>query len=124
MTLKQEQLEGGIIRVILEGTLDVEGTAALEPQLTHLTAPDRVFVILDLAGVEFMSSIGIGAIVRVAKTLRRRRGNMVLLSPKQVVHMILAKTRIDSLIPIVFELQDACQRVMELPPEIGGAVNG
>ena len=124
MTLKQEQLEGGIIRVILEGTLDVEGTAALEPQLTHLTASDRAFVIMDLAGVDFMSSIGIGAIVRVAKTLRRRGGNMVMLSPKQVVHMILAKTRIDSLIPIVFELQDACQRVMELPPEIGGAVNG
>jgi hypothetical protein len=28
MTLKQEQLEGGIVRVILEGTLDIEGTAA------------------------------------------------------------------------------------------------
>lgn len=123
MTLKQEQLEGGIIRVILAGTLDIEGTAALEPQLTHLTASDRTFVILDLSGVEFMSSIGIGAIVRVAKALRRRGGNVVILSPKQVVHLILAKTRIDTLIPIVFDLQEACQRVVELPPEIGGTVS-
>ena len=74
MTLKEEQLEGGIIRVILEGTLDIEGTAALEPQLTHLTASDKTYVILDLAGVEFMSSIGIGAIVRVAKA-RRKHGH-------------------------------------------------
>lgn len=124
MTLKQEQLEGGIVRVILEGTLDIEGTAALEPQLTHLTASDKTYVILDLAGVEFMSSIGIGAIVRVAKALRRRGGNMVILSPRQVVHLILAKTRIDTLIPIVFELQEACQRVMELPPKIGGIADG
>jgi anti-anti-sigma factor len=71
-----------------------------------------------------MSSIGIGAIVRVAKALRRRGGNMVILGPKQVVHMILAKTRIDSLIQIVFELQEACQRVKELPPKIGGQVSG
>jgi anti-anti-sigma factor len=92
MTLKQEQLEGGILHVILEGTLDIEGTAALEPQLIHLTASDRTFVIMDLARVDFMSSIGIGAIVRVAKALRGRGGNMVLLSPKQVVHLILAKT--------------------------------
>ena len=118
MTLKQEQLEGGIIRVVLEGTLDIEGTATLEPQLTRLTVMDRTFVVMDLAGVEFMSSIGIGAIVRVVKALRGRGGNMVLLSPKQLVHLILAKTRIDSLIPIVFDLQEACQRVMEPPPKV------
>ena len=116
MTLKQEQLGGGIIRVLLTGTLDIEGTASLEPQLTYLTASDGAFVILDLAGVEFMSSIGIGAIVRLTKALRRRGGNIVILNPKQVVHMILAQTRIDSLIPIVFELDEACQRVKEIPP--------
>jgi hypothetical protein len=49
---------------------------------------------------------------------------MVILSPRQVVHLILAKTRIDTLIPIVFELQEACQRVMELPPKIGGLADG
>ena len=119
MTLRQEQLEGGILRVILEGTLDIEGAAALEPQLARLTASDRAFVVMDLASVDFMSSIGIGAIVRVVKAIRRRGGNMVLLSPKQVVHLILAKTRIDSLMPIGFELQEACQRVMEPPPKVG-----
>ncbi len=49
---------------------------------------------------------------------------MVILSPRQVVHLILAKTRIDTLMPIVFELQEACRRVMELPPEIGGIADG
>jgi anti-anti-sigma factor len=119
MTLKQEQLEGGIIHVMLEGTLDIEGTAALEPQLTHLTTSDRTFVVMDLAKVDFMSSIGIGALVRVVKALRGRAGNMVFLSPNQVVHLILTKTRIDSLVPILFELQDACERVMEPPPKLG-----
>lgn len=119
MTLTEETLEGGIIRVMLHGSLDIGGTEKIEKKLTPLTALDKAFVVMDLSGVEFMSSIGIGAIVRVAKALRNRGGNMVILSPQQVVHLILTKTRIDSLILIATEITEACRLVKEAPPSFG-----
>ena len=118
MTLTEEKVDGGIIRVTLQGSLDIVGTEKIEKKLTPLTTLDQAFVIMDLSGVEFMSSIGIGAIVRVAKALRNRGGNMVIFSPQQIVHLILAKTRIDSLILITSDFAEACRMVKEAPPNL------
>lgn len=54
----------------------------------------RVTVALsDLAEVNFMSSIGIGMIVRLAQSIQKRNGNLVLLDPQSVVG---AGTRTDA----------------------------
>ena len=61
--------------------MDLEGAEAADLKLTSLAAVKKGFVIVDLDKVEFMSSIGVSVIVRVARALTSREGRLVLLKP-------------------------------------------
>ncbi len=91
--------------------MDIEGSEEIGLQLTTATSGDNVRVIADLGGVEFMSSIGIGIVVRTAQSVRRRGGNMVLLAPQPVVKLILQKTNIPHIIAMHDALADAVAAV-------------
>ena len=112
MQVEHDDLEDGVRVIRLKGRLDLEGTDAADLKLTSLAAVKKGFVIVDLEGVEFMSSIGISVIVRVARALTRREGRLVLLSPRPNVADVLARTQIDQLIPVCGDLAAARMAVL------------
>ena len=63
-------------------------------------------------GVEFMSSIGVSVIVRVARALASRDGKLVLLTPRPNVRDVLVRTSIDQIIPIHGDLESARTAVL------------
>lgn len=95
----------------LAGRMDIEGTGKIELKLTVATAVDRAHVIVDLSDVTFMSSIGIGTLVRLTKTIRRRDGNLVLLNPQPIVRLVLEKTGIPGVISMHDTLEEALRAV-------------
>jgi len=116
MNLKVSSLDGDIKQLALEGHMDLIGSEAIGLKLHALASTERQFFVTDLSKVDFMASIGIGLLVRCVSALRLRGGNMVLLNPQPGVRMVLEKTRIDSVIPIFSDLQEACRVVKEAPP--------
>jgi anti-sigma B factor antagonist len=112
MLVEHDDLEDGVRMIRLKGRLDLEGAEAADLKLTSLAATKKNFVIVDLEGVEFMSSIGISVIVRVARALTSRQGRLVLLSPRPNVADVLARTQIDQLIPVFGELGAARTAVL------------
>jgi anti-sigma B factor antagonist len=107
-----------IVRLSLEGHMDIPGTAEIDMKLTTLSAGDRQFVVVDLSQVVFMASIGIGAIVRCAKTIRLRSGNIVLWNPQPAVREVLERTMIHTIVPIYSDFGEACRAVKEAPPAL------
>ena len=107
MVLNVTELEGGVKKISLQGRMDIDGTQEIDMRLTIATASESASVILDLTGVEFMSSIGIGVIVRAANALKRRHGKIVLMNPQPLVIMVLEATQIHTIIPIVPDVQSA-----------------
>jgi len=100
MHLKTSVRDNGITVLKLTGRMDIEGTGEIDLKLNVATTEERAYLIADLSDVDFMSSIGIGALVRVAKAVRRRGGNLVLLNPQPIVRLVLEKTRIPELMSI------------------------
>jgi len=100
MHLKTSVRDNGITVLKLTGRMDIEGTGEIDLKLNVATTEERAYLIADLSDVDFMSSIGIGALVRVAKAVRRRGGNLVLLNPQPVVRLVLEKTGIPELMSI------------------------
>ena len=100
MDLTTSARDNGITVMKLSGRMDIEGTGKIDLQLNVATTEERAYLIADLSDVGFMSSIGIGALVRVAKAVRRRGGNLVLLNPQPVVRLVLEKTGIPELMSI------------------------
>jgi anti-sigma B factor antagonist len=107
MLVEHDDFEDGVRMIRLKGRLDLEGAEAADLKLTVLAATRKNFVIVDLDGVEFMSSIGISVIVRVARAVTSRQGRLVLLKPQPNVADVLMRTQIDQIIPVFGELSAA-----------------
>ena len=107
MDLIWEDLEGGVRRIRLSGRMDVEGTREIDLKLTTLTAAKQAFVIIDLALVDFLCSLGLGTLVRSARAQMSRKGKVVLLSPQPNVAKVLEMTQIDQIVPVVYDFEEA-----------------
>ena len=107
MDLTYEDLEDGVRRIRLAGRMDVEGAREVDLKFTSLTASRQAFVIIDLALVDFLSSLGLGTLVRSAKAQMSRRGKVVLLSPQPNVAKVLETTQVDQILPVVYDLEEA-----------------
>ena len=102
----------GVRRIVLRGRMDVPGTEQIDLKLTSLVSTRQTFVVVDLSGVDFMSSMGLGALVRNAKAVHARKGRMVLLDPAPNVLRMLEATRVVEVLPVFVEFEDARRAVL------------
>ena len=106
MELTYEDADG--IRTIrLRGRMDLEGAGAIDLKFTSLTATQRASIVVDLSEVVFMASMGLSILVRAARAVRLRQGNMVLLNPTPSVHQVLRSTRIDQILAVYSDIDEA-----------------
>jgi anti-anti-sigma factor len=106
MKLVEEELPGGITKVILDGRLDIEGAAAIDLKMNVL-ANTRTAVVVDLQFVSFIASIGLRSLVIPARAIKTRGGRVVLFGPNAMVAKVLKTSGIDSVIPVYDDLPSA-----------------
>ena len=99
MDMTVEQLDGGAVKAILTGRLDIAGAADIDMRFSVLAGANRA-VIVDMAGVPFLASIGIRTLLIGAKSVQRRGGKMVLLRPTPEVEKVLWVSGVADLMPI------------------------
>src|SRR6266446_234773 len=91
---------GPIAKVCLVGKIDIAGAEVIAMPIATLAGSKRAMIV-DLSGVTLISSIGIRHLVSAAKTLSRKGGRVVLVSPNDHVKDVLVTTGVDDLMPIV-----------------------
>jgi anti-sigma B factor antagonist len=106
MELRVEQLSDRLTRAAPVGRWDVVGAMSIDLQLSVIAGSGRS-VIIDLAEVTFLSSMGIRTIITSAKAIELRGARLVLLSPSANVAEVLATTGIDTLVPVYDDLEAA-----------------
>ena len=95
-------------RIMISGRLDTLGTNAVAAQLAELTSAPKKGVVLDVCAVSFLASIGMGAIIAGARTVKNRGGRLVLVvGENSAVLTSLKTTGIDQLIPVFRSAADA-----------------
>ena len=99
MKMALEPVAPGVIKIILDGRLDVTGAGIIDLQFSAIVAAHRG-VVVDLAGVTFLASFGIRTLLIGAKTVQRRGGRLVLLNPVADVECVLEVTGVAQLMPI------------------------
>ena len=106
MKLESEELPDGIVRIILSGKLDLAGAHDIDAPFTAAAAGHRG-VIVDLAGVTFLASMGLRALVIGAKTATSRGARLVVLGPTPEVEKVLKISGFYVLAAIVHDLETA-----------------
>lgn len=112
MRLQYSELDHGIRLIKLNGTLDINGVSRVEVEFVRRCAGEKVFVLVDLSKVNYISSIGIPLLINSAKAVGKNGGRMILLSPQKNVENILELTGIPLIIPIHHDLDSAVAAIL------------
>jgi anti-anti-sigma factor len=105
-------LDGGVTRVILSDRIDAGGASEIAMDMYYV-AESSDSVIIDMARVTFIASLGLRNIVTLAKSVYKRGGKVCLLSPQTLVEEVLVNTGITDLIP-VFRKQTMAEAAVAL----------
>ncbi len=104
----------GPVVVALRGELDVMDAASVVAQLSGVATRGRV-VIVDLAGLDFIDSSGIAALVRVRRNARHAGGDLLLAAPQRQVLRVLAVTRLIDAFSVHDGVAEAAVTTVRLP---------
>jgi anti-sigma B factor antagonist len=82
------RLDRSVPVISVQGRLDARGAAAFD-EVWKTVPPETAHLVLDLTGADYLSSIGIRSLVTAEKSLRSRRGRLVLAGMSPFVARIL-----------------------------------
>jgi anti-sigma B factor antagonist len=97
---------GGVTRISIRGSLDFNSVPDLESRIASIADVVRSAVI-DLSDIDYLSSIGVRALLMTGKTIAARGGKLVLFNPRDVVRTVLFTTGVNHVMPIVFDNDEA-----------------
>ncbi|MGH8048371.1 MAG: STAS domain-containing protein [Chthoniobacterales bacterium] len=93
------------IQLALAGSLNIGGVEAVELKFLAYTTNSSKPVIVDISGVDFVSSLGLRMFLEGARGLRRTGKTLVLLHPTPEVEKVLEITAI-SMVAVVSHSED------------------
>ena len=116
LTIKSEQTKPGIVTMILTGKIDSDTAPELDREVTGFLAKPVKTLVLDLAGVEFLSSAGVGTIAKTKTVLNRQGADLAMVNmPPQIKKVFEVIRLLPSLnvFESVQELDDYLARLQE-----------
>jgi anti-sigma B factor antagonist len=104
----QEREKEGITILDFKGRISAGPEAtALREKVAEVTAAGKRNLVLNLAGVDYIDSTGLGALVVCVTGLRKLGGNMKLLNLNRRNIDLLVMTKLDTVFEVFTDEQDA-----------------
>ena len=94
------QTTGGRTTVCPCGELDLATAEALTRTLADVARAGPTRVVVDLATLEFVDVVGLGALLRGARAVRAAGGDLVLASPSPMLRRMLALLDLETALPV------------------------
>lgn len=109
--MKQQVIDHGDIKVLaLSGKITIgEGDVKLREKINDMIKEGDRKIILDLHGVTYIDSSGIGELVSSYTTLKNREGSLKLARLKSKIYDLLQLTALVSVFEIYDSVEDALQ---------------
>jgi anti-sigma B factor antagonist len=93
--------------VEVKGEVDLYSAPRLKERLAELTSSGHSRIAVDLEGVEFMDSTGLGVLIGALKRCREADGTLALAAPRQPVRKVLSITGLDRVFPVHDSVEQA-----------------
>ncbi|MGG5885925.1 STAS domain-containing protein [Falsiroseomonas sp. HC035] len=95
------EISPSVNKVVMLGRLDAAGAAAVETRFTAAVAASGRSAVLDLTGLEFLSSLGIRLLLASARVVARRGGRVVLFGAQPMVAEVMDAMALEEVLPLV-----------------------
>jgi anti-sigma B factor antagonist len=107
LEVQTRQAANGATVVAPTGRLDVAGAPALREAVAALAGDGAPRVVIDMEGVSFVDSTGLGSVIAALKQVRNKQGELRLAAPNQQVRVVLELTTLDRVFPYYATVEDA-----------------
>ena len=98
---------GDITVVSVKGEVDLYTAPSLKERVADLVSAGRSRLAVDLSGVEFMDSTGLGVLIGGLKRCKEAGGSLALIAPREPVTKVLAITGLDKVFSVHETLDQA-----------------
>ncbi len=97
----------GFCVVALVGSADIESHERLRTYLDPVRATSCPKVIVDIAKLEFLTSLAIGELIALRRALRERQVEMAVTGPNSYVEAVFSKVRFNTAVPVFVNIGTA-----------------
>ena len=107
MQMEVHEWRDGQIKVVLAGRLDTPGVEHVETRFVASLVPSGRHALVDLSGVEFIGSLGVRMFISVARSLKLKQAQLVLMAPQAQVREVFDHVSLGELIPVCVDEAEA-----------------
>jgi anti-sigma B factor antagonist len=107
MKFATRNLDDLVTVISAEGRLNMASAAELRETVAAAVFAARPRIVVDLSGVDFMDSSGLGALVGCLKTARQAGGDLRIAAPSEQVTMVLQLSNLDRIFTSYASAEDA-----------------
>jgi anti-sigma B factor antagonist len=107
LEVETRQADNGVTVVAPTGRLDVAGAPTLKDAISETVKNGHPKVVIDLGGVSFVDSTGLGSVIAALKQIRSSAGDLRLAAPNQQVRVVLELTTLDRVFPYFATVEEA-----------------
>jgi len=107
LDVETRKSDSGVTVVAPTGRLDVAGAPALKDAIGGVVRDGQARVVIDMEGVSFVDSTGLGSVIAALKQIRNRQGQLRLAAPNQQVRVVLELTTLDRVFPYYATVEEA-----------------
>ena len=105
MIIKERKTQGVPV-LVLSGKLDMFAKNAFREAIERHTEAHAKRVIIDMRGVSFIDSAGLGALALAVKVFQEFKGSLIVVNPQDVVKSALQNVNFSKLISMFETNQD------------------
>jgi anti-sigma B factor antagonist len=99
--------DNGVTVLSPSGRLDVAGAPVLKEAIGEAVRNSPAKVVIDMEGVSFVDSTGLGSVIAALKQIRNSQGELRLAAPNQQVRVVLELTTLDRVFPYYATVEEA-----------------
>lgn len=98
--------------VAVKGYLDAHTAPELEQVLQQLVDEERVHIVVNLAGLSYISSAGLGVFMGFIEDIRKKKGDIKLAEPNEKVYRVFDLLGFPVLYEIYQKEEEAIEKYM------------
>ena len=102
-----ESVREDVVILTLKGRLTLGESNIVRERITQLAAAGKHNIVVDLGGVEYIDSTGLGILVICFTSLKKQGGALKLVNPNKRNVELLLLTKLHTVFEVFTEVQDA-----------------